>query len=90
MLDAGISSTREIARFWNIDAARTNGSTRSCLRVAAGESPSDRSPSPALEKAAAKLPVPSDGDVSKPRPEQDPHGIKTVIEDALRAAGLMR
>ncbi|TAM97052.1 MAG: PHB depolymerase family esterase [Rhizobiaceae bacterium] len=90
MLDARISSTREIARFWNIDAARTNGSTRSSLRVAAGESPSACSPSLALEKAAAKLPVPSDGDVSKPRPEQDPHGIKTVIEDALRAAGLMR
>lgn len=87
MLDAGLSSTREIARFWNIDAAQTN-STRSNPKMPAGEKPS--SPSPAPEKAVAKLPVPSDGDVSKPRPKRAPHDITTVIEDALRAAGLMR
>jgi poly(hydroxyalkanoate) depolymerase family esterase len=90
MLDIGISSTCEIARFWNIDATQTKGSTRSNLKMAAGESPSSRSPSPVPEKVAAKLPVPSDDDVSKPRPERGPHGIRTVIEDALRAAGLMR
>jgi hypothetical protein len=90
MLDAGISSTREIARFWNIDAARTNGSTQSNLKRSAGERPSFPSPSPAPEKAAAKLPTSSDGNVSTPRPESDPHGIQTIIEEALRAAGLMR
>jgi poly(3-hydroxybutyrate) depolymerase len=90
MLDIGISSTCEIARFWNINATQTKGSTRSNLKMAAGESPSSRSPSPVPEKVAAKLPVPSDDDVSKPRPERGPHGIQTVIEDALRAAGLMR
>lgn len=90
MLDAGISSTREIARFWNIDAARTIGSMRSTLKMSAGEKPPSRPPSPTTEMGVAKLPVLTDGDVSTPRPGSDPHGVQTIIEDALRAAGLMR
>jgi hypothetical protein len=85
-----ISSTCEIARFWNIDAARTNGSMQSTFKTSAGEKPSCRSPSPTTEKAVAKLPVLTDGDVSTPRPDSDPHGVQTIIEDALRTAGLMR
>lgn len=90
MLDAGISSTREIARFWDINATQTNGSIQSNLKIAAGERPSSRSPLPAAEKGVAKFPTPSDGDVSARRPKSDPHGIQAAIEDALRAAGLMR
>lgn len=89
MLDVGISSTREIARFWGIDARQTNGSIRTNLKIAAGEGLPSRLPSLATEKAAMKLPVPSDGDISTSRPESGPHGIQTIIEQALRAAGLM-
>jgi len=59
MLDAGISSTREIARFWKIDATRTNGSTRSILKTAVGEGSPSHSSSPIAEKAVVKRPNPS-------------------------------
>ncbi|WP_404339217.1 alpha/beta hydrolase family esterase [Sphingomonas sp. MMS12-HWE2-04] len=55
MLEAGISSTRHIARFWGI--------------------------SDAVARPATK---------SQAEPAQAPHGVTRVIEDALRAAGLMR
>lgn len=88
MLDAGVSSTREIAHFWDIDATQTNGTMQSNLKTVAHERLPSRSLSLATEKA--KLPAPSTGDVAAPRPESDRHGIQTIIEDALRAAGLMR
>jgi len=90
MLDAGISSTREIARFWKIDATRTNGSTRSILKTAIGEGSPSHSSSPIAEKAVVKRPNPSSDDVSTPQPGSARHDIQAVIENALRAAGLMR
>jgi poly(hydroxyalkanoate) depolymerase family esterase len=88
MLDVGISSTREIARFWGIDATQTNSSIRSNHNME-GERPSSGSSSPAAEAALAKSPTPSARNISAPRPESSPHGIQAVIEDALRAAGLV-
>lgn len=90
MLDIGISSTREIARFWGIDAMQISDSTPSKPIVAATEVPSPSMPSPAAEKKMARLPAPSDGGLSTPRLETDRRGVRTIIEDALRAAGLMR
>ncbi|PBC00904.1 hypothetical protein CK220_28695 [Mesorhizobium sp. WSM3860] len=89
MLDVGISSTRDIARFWDIVATQTNGSMRSNLNME-GETPSSGSSSPAGEEALEKFHTPSAGNISASRPESGPHGIQAVIEDALRAAGLMR
>ncbi|AZO54764.1 MULTISPECIES: PHB depolymerase family esterase [unclassified Mesorhizobium] len=93
MLDVGISSTREIARFWGLaDADNARWSARA-------RSASSRSPMPKAEKtpptshlrageepAKAKpaTPAPNDFQGSQARP------VKTIIEDALRAAGLMR
>jgi poly(hydroxyalkanoate) depolymerase family esterase len=88
MLDAGISSTREIARFWGIDTTRAKDSAISKPKGLAHEGASSGSPSPAMEKVAAKRPAHPDDDLPKPPPE--PGGIQTVIENALRAAGLMR
>ncbi|WP_428033022.1 extracellular catalytic domain type 1 short-chain-length polyhydroxyalkanoate depolymerase [Ancylobacter sp.] len=84
MLDVGISSTREIARFWGLDATEKT--------VAA--------PSPVPKKGIlAKVQPPvapaSTSPKEKARPSAPPAatgfpGVKSIIEDALRAAGLMR
>jgi poly(hydroxyalkanoate) depolymerase family esterase len=76
MLEAGISSTRHIAAFWGLTEAV----------VAAGEVPDRKAPRPvdnSVESARAGL-SPS----RKPSPA--PTGVGQIIEDALRAAGLMR
>jgi len=62
MLDVGISSTREIARFWGLAAG-------------AGKKPG---------RTAGRAPQ---TDVP---PEKVLAGPRKIIEDALRAAGLMR
>ena len=74
MLEAGISSTRHIARFWGIVPAASAGASRS-----------------------ASASVTSVDAVLHPRPSRlhriDPpktKGVGSIIEDALRAAGLMR
>jgi hypothetical protein len=75
MLDVGTSSTRDIARFWGM-VERDSISTRSQSTVI--ETPQAKSPeataAPRHERATAS---------SAP-------GVKKIIEDALRAAGLMR
>ncbi len=93
ILDAGISSTHHIARFWGLTEAAGEG--RSTARPA----PAERTAVLTLEHAAAPaertLPPPS----PQPRPpEPEPavrqrsavSGVQKVIEDALRAAGLMK
>lgn len=77
MLEAGISSTRRIATFWGL-----TGTTRSTGAVA-GES---LVPAPAKVNEA----IPERrSDAPQPRASA-PTGVTRVIEDALRAAGLMR
>lgn len=87
MLDAGISSTIHVPRFWGL---------------AAGEA---RAREPDAEAASATPPRPLDGEIILPGdaprqrdesrgPRRGPAsattGVGKVIEDALRAAGLMR
>lgn len=77
MLEAGISSTRHIARFWGILAA---GAAPAAERVAEVAGPGV----PALRVLKAER----IGDA--PRAQPAASGVGKVIEDALRAAGLMR
>lgn len=74
MLDVGISSTRRIAAFWELTDA-----------LSAGES----APVTSIAEEPTK---PSSRIWPKPRLEASatPTGVGKVIEDALRAAGLMR
>lgn len=88
MLNVGISSTHHIARFWGIEKA---GAHRQAKTDAASAVPASgtaiRTYSP-KEKPRAVRVDPAD----EPRPEArgSSTGITKVIEDALRAAGLMR
>jgi poly(hydroxyalkanoate) depolymerase family esterase len=76
MLDAKISSTRHIADFWRLTGARTETALMLEGRsLTVAPSRRDREP--------ISPPVP-------PRPAQLAKGVGKVIEDALRAAGLMR
>ena len=87
MLEASISSTRHIARFW--------GLTGDEARAAA---PRAEAPPRTEEAAPRTLPVPrtiraeriADPAPSAPPYGMAPSGVGKVIEDALRAAGLMR
>jgi len=74
MLDVGISSTAVIAKSWGLVAAAK-------AETAAKSVPIER---------VAKMAIPvSSKPAAKPRPEL-PAGIQATIENALRAAGLMR
>ena len=85
MLDVGISSTREIARFWGV--AET--SVRNAPSAHADEQTPSRSRVPDTEKAMPKFPEPPAIHQLR-HPTSDAPGVKKIIEDALRAAGLMR
>jgi poly(hydroxyalkanoate) depolymerase family esterase len=83
MLDVGISSTRHIARFWGLAkpairrAAKAETASRAALETYR----------PAEKPRAVHVdPTPE----PQPRNARGPAGITKVIEDALRAAGLMR
>jgi len=87
MLDVGVSSTREIAGFWGIaparDAAGIASPSRSVVPYAVqrgGARDQARTTTPSRPEADAR-PAPSATGAS---------GIQKTIEDALRAAGLMR
>lgn len=88
MLDVGISSTLEIARFWGIAEVST-GTARALQPVPAASVPAARAaPAPA---ASARPPPPRPAaDRTSDQPAPHPGGVKKIIEDALRAAGLMR
>ena len=87
MLDAGISSTLLIARFWGIASGQTK--IRKTAAVAAAESPAATSDARALSVEQATDAHPFRAEAPKPDAPK-PAGVKKVIEDALRAAGLMR
>ena len=75
LLDAGISSTRHIARFWGMSSG---------LSGAADVKTPIRRPMP---ETAARNPAATTPASAKLRPAQ---GVGKIIEDALRSAGLMR
>jgi poly(hydroxyalkanoate) depolymerase family esterase len=76
MLDAGISSTRHIARFWQLTATGTE--------LAVPER--DRAAPPPARPARQE----EDASASPWQAQGAAAGVGKVIEDALRAAGLMR
>lgn len=79
MLDVGISSTREIARFWGLAEANS--------RVTPARPMGEAAPVPARPDSGQPV---RDAYGRGPQTIPDGHGIGKVIEDALRAAGLMR
>lgn len=81
MLEAGISSTRRIADFWRLAGQED--------RVPRGESVGTSQAIPPHLQSAIQSP--SHEDVSRPaQAKPATGGVGRVIEDALRAAGLMR
>ncbi len=85
MLEVGISSTRRIAAFWGIDQGAD-------VRRSAD---ADVAPAPAPKSAATQVVQlrPEPRPAPEPAPgasDPGPSGIGKTIEDALRAAGLMR
>jgi len=77
MIEAGISSTRRIANFWGLSAAPTE----SRAEVAR--------PRPPAAPPSAGITVATEP-YGTPRSQAASGDVKGVIEDALRAAGLMR
>ncbi|MFT0859111.1 alpha/beta hydrolase family esterase [Ancylobacter sp. G4_0304] len=99
LLDVGISSTRHIAHFWGIAPAPKAAAVQAGVQPA-GPPPTQPSPAaPALAAVGASAREQAgrssfDADrAGAPRPsgeETRPRGVREVIEDALRAAGLMK
>ncbi|MFN3549834.1 MAG: alpha/beta hydrolase family esterase [Mesorhizobium sp.] len=83
MLDVGVSSTREIAGFWGIAKARVDARAAPLPRSVV---PHTLEPAAPEHAQAAQLRPGADA----PSPASPASGIQKTIEDALRAAGLMR
>jgi poly(hydroxyalkanoate) depolymerase family esterase len=84
MLDVGVSSTRRIAAFWELGRGQ-EGTLKAAAEAVKPEDFSRRKPS-----VVDRLPI-----LRSVRPERIPRpkatkGVGQIIEDALRAAGLMR
>ena len=100
MLDVGVSSTREIAGFWGIANVNRDHRTRSPAGAARGHVPttpysplthSSQKPRLAPSQVAERALDPALAEPSTPdRPLPKNSGVQKTIEDALRAAGLMR
>ncbi len=91
MLDVGISSTRKIAQFWGIAATEKNSSREAGPHVPARPRPLPRSSAPTMEIAKPKSPQLADPhQIPRSAKSGQSGGVKKIIEDALRAAGLMR
>lgn len=86
MLDTGISSTRYIAGFWGIAAGAKKAAAKAEETIEVEPTPS-RGPisTRAIERREAKKAERQPGAGTS-----DPTGVRKIIEDALRAAGLMR
>jgi poly(hydroxyalkanoate) depolymerase family esterase len=74
MLETGISSTQQTLRFWGIAAGRPKTASAATERPA-GDVPKSAAPAPARRHAERRL---------------KPASIQKTIDDALRAAGLLR
>jgi poly(hydroxyalkanoate) depolymerase family esterase len=88
MLDVGISSTREIARFWGI-AAKGEGAFKSLPSKLADEQPPSRPAASAVIGRKARPSAPGTLHVVADGKSSNASGLQKTIEDALRAAGLM-
>ncbi|TIU83564.1 MAG: hypothetical protein E5W01_17960, partial [Mesorhizobium sp.] len=67
-------------QFWGIAATEESASRKSRPQVPASQRPLPQSPAPAMENALHQFPR---------HTESGQPGVKKIIEDALRAAGLM-
>jgi poly(3-hydroxybutyrate) depolymerase len=91
MLDVGISSTRQIARFWGLaESSARNAPSLSSSVARADEQTPFGSQVPEFEKERPKSPESPAFHQFPPHTTSDAPGVKKIIEDALRAAGLMR
>lgn len=81
MLEAGISSSRQIARFFGLLQHSTR---QSVLAVPNSESVARRAPSETAGRTSAMMLMPAELAMPAGR------GVEAIITDALRAAGLMR
>ncbi len=90
MLDVGVSSTREIARFWGIAAADRRAATKARQAAPGRDRPLPHLRVPDVDRAGANTAEPSGGRPSQRNGGSGATGVKKIIEDALRAAGLMR
>ncbi len=86
MLDVGISSTLQIARFWKIAPSAEADAPR---QAASGAPAPIEAPLATSAQSAAADSHPDEGAASH-APSERVAGVRKVIEDALRAAGLMR
>lgn len=84
MLDVGISSTQEIARFWGL---HDSGGPRWALQVVEPEPAPE--PVPAIEAWQRPFRRSAAEDRGRPAPRAA-SGVQKIIEDALRSAGLMK
>ncbi|MBD0415107.1 PHB depolymerase family esterase [Tianweitania sp. Rool2] len=85
MLDAGISSTRHIAKFWGIADAVEVSTELPTRKQDSKVSELSRTPTNDLY-----VPETPRRGASSSAPEEEATGVRKVIEDALRTAGLMR
>ena len=91
MLDVGISSTRAIAQFWGIaDAAGRSNPVENKRPLHGGARPLSLSRAPVMQTPETRSHKPSRPALTTQHSETGTHGVKKIIEDALRAAGLMR
>jgi poly(hydroxyalkanoate) depolymerase family esterase len=91
MLDVGISSTRQIARFWGVaETSVRNAPSLSSSVAHADEQAPSRSRVPDTEKAMPKFAEPPAIHQFPLRATSNEPRVKKIIEDALRVAGLMR
>jgi poly(hydroxyalkanoate) depolymerase family esterase len=88
ILDVGITSTRELAQFWDIANTGASHSRQSKPKMTGGDQMPSRLHSPS-ENNAGKAQSRASGAPSQRLP-QGGSEVQKIIEDALRAAGLMR
>ncbi|MFM9860287.1 PHB depolymerase family esterase [Pseudoxanthobacter sp. M-2] len=93
ILDAGISSTHHIARFWGItevaDGKRSAEKPTQTERAPVLTLEHAAAPSDQAQRPRANIPPPG-GHEPEGRQRTPVSGVQKVIEDALRAAGLMK
>jgi len=89
ILAAGISSTRRIARFWNLSPEAPDAVPRSATAVASLPEPAIAGVAPVGSSKTSSDKASSHAG-SAGSQQATAMGVRKVIEDALRSAGLMR
>jgi hypothetical protein len=91
MLNVGMSSTREIAHFWGITDRPQATPLTAKVELRSKRSDSHEPADHVLGAARTTAPASADAAIAYPIPPTlQASGVGKIIEDALRAAGLMR